>query len=716
MKRFLLLVALIAALGIIVFILILPLFQPSVKSPKNEALASEKVWQLDFGHNIPVDSALHKASVRYAGLVEEKSGGRVKITIHPAQELGNDHKMVEMARKGELDIILTPTAKMSVALPSIQYADLPFYFPKREDLYEMLDGEPGEMILNGLKDIGLVGVTFWENGFKHFTANSPLLLPDDFKGKKIRVMKSRIIMDQFRSFGATPIPIDFHSTKKALADGVVDGEENPLIAIVSMGFYKVQSDLTLSEHAYLGYVFSISSKTFEKLPSDIRTIMIQSAKEITPWEREETHKKEKELLGIIKNAGVNIHTLSKEERKEFAKKTAHIPKKFEEIIGSDIISKTEEMMLKKYGPSPQDEDHIIIAIDTDLSMETHVSGLAIKRGVELAVKEINEKGGLLGKKLYIIAKNHHGVTSQGIHNVKELTSRPDVAAIVGGLHSGVILAEMDIIQKSSMPYLIPWAAAAEVIDNGYKNNSIFRLSANDNTASEFIIKNALKKHKRPSIMVENSVWGRSNLEKMQNYLKSKNMKFSSVSVFNRGQKSFDLEFKNMMNSGSDSLIIVANPLEGGSIIEKMSSEVNKVPIFSHWGIIGGSFFKDHKKAIKSIDLEFFQTFSFYKNKRASALVKEYMKDYGVDSLKEIKAPAGLVQAYDIVHLLALAVKQAGTTEHSKVLKALENLPPYEGVMKKYEQAFSKNNHDALKSDEYHMAKFAKDGSIVPTSR
>lgn len=223
----------------------------------------ETIITLKMAHNLPKNSAMHEASILFAQNVKKSSHGKIQIEIYPNQELGSDYKMVELARNGKIDILLTPTAKMSVTLPAMQYADLPFLFPTKEDAYELLDGEPGKMILKKLDKIDLLGVTFWENGFKHFTANTPILNPEDFKDKKIRIMKSRIIMEQFDALGAQPIPIDFHATKKALEDKVVDGQENPLVAIVNMGFHKVQSHLTLSEHAYLPYVFSISKKSLK---------------------------------------------------------------------------------------------------------------------------------------------------------------------------------------------------------------------------------------------------------------------------------------------------------------------------------------------------------------------------------------------------------------------------------------------------------------------
>ncbi|MDH4945032.1 DctP family TRAP transporter solute-binding subunit [Sulfurimonas sp. C5] len=683
--------------------------------PTVQETLTDNTIHLKLGHNTPVDSALHEASVKFANEVKRKTKGEVIIDIFPAQQLGNDHQMVEMARNGDIDIILTPTAKMSVAVPSVQYADLPFYFPSREDVYAMLDGEPGEMILHNLKSIGLIGVTFWENGFKHFTANEPLLSPKDFQDKKFRVMKSRIIMEQFRAFGAEPVAIDFYSTKQALHDKVVDGQENPLVAIVSMGFYKEQSDLTLSEHAYLGYVLSFSEKTFSKLPQNIQMTLIETAKEITPWERDETHKREEKLLETIKHSGVQIHTISEKDRQEFAKRTAYIPQKYEAVIGSNIISKTKELLYNKYGANFKNDDHILIGIDTDISSDTKVAGLAIKRGAEIAVSEINAKGGVLGKPLEIIVKDHRALASKGIQNIEEFSHNKHLVAIIGGVHGAVISAELDTIEQLKIPFFIPWAATAGLVNNGYKDNYIFRVSANDNIAANFIAGYTLKKYKKPAIIVENSVWGRNNLKLMTQYCQEHNIKNITEIVFNRGQNNFKKEISQILDSQADALIMVANPFEASKILQELKARKKSLPVISHWGITSGNFFKENENLLKGLNLNVFQTFSFNNqlNTKAKHLLDSYKNKYLLSKKSPVQASVGIAQAYDIVYLLKLAIEKAGTTDKTKVKQALENLPKYEGAVKTYAPAFTEANHDALDGRDYYMAKYNSNGILVP---
>ena len=672
---------------------------------KSKQVEKQNIISLRFGHNTPVESALHQGALRFASLVENKTQGKVQIAVFPAQELGDDLQMVEMARNGELDIVLTPTAKMSIAVPSMQYADLPFYFPSRQDLYDMLDGEPGEMILNDLKPIGLYGVTFWENGFKHFTANTPLLSPDDFKDKNIRIIQSRIIQEQFESFGAHTITIDFHETKKALMDKVIDGQENPLVAIVSMGFHEVQTDLTLSEHAYLGYVFSFSEASLMKLPIDIRNVLIESAREVTPWEREETRKRETEFLKTIENAGVRIHTLAPKQRLAFSKLVAHIPEQFEPIIGVDVLSKTKELLYEKYGAFLNHEDHLLLGIDIDASMGGKLAALEIKRGVELAVSEINAQGGILSKPLVAVLKDHKIMPARGVRNIKEFASNPNLVAIIGGQHSAVVSEEIKSIQELKIPYVIPWAVAATLVENGYDENYIFRLSANDADASKFIAESARAENKKIAIMVENSLWGRENLVSMKKYLSTKAKSISHEVIYNRGQENFKSEIDALMASGAEVIILVADSFEGSKILQEVAKREEKITFISHWGIVAGDFFEENKKALQEIDLKFFQTFSFSKSKtqESQVLLQKYKERYRRAPLVD----HAVAQAYDATHVLALAIQKANSSEGVKVKAALEGGLVYDGALKRYNPVFKANNHEALSKEDYYMLEYFK---------
>lgn len=638
-----------------------------------------------------------------------RSHGRVEVKVFPAQQLGNDHQMVEMARNGELDILLTPTAKMSVPVPSMQYADLPFLFPSREDAYALLDGPPGQLLLEELKSINLVGVTFWENGFKHFTANRPLMSPDDFVDKRFRVMKSRIISEQFDALGSEVVPIDFHTTRAALKDGVVAGQENPLIAIVSMGFHEVQSHLTFSEHAYLGYVFSISQKTLEKLPQELGQLLIETAKDVTPWEREETQRREDKLLKEIEEAGVEIYRLSPEEKRVFAQKTAHIIREFEPVIGSNVVSKTQFYLRDKYELNQKDK--LAIGLNTDLSSGGKLGGLAIKRGIELALEEINQAGGVLGRELVLLPMDHRAIASKGVENVKILAQRDDVLAIFGGLHSAVVIEELATIHDLKIPYLVPWATAAQITDNGYEDNYVFRLSVNDRLAAGYLVDSALKRHQKLAVVVENSVWGRNNLALFRTHLYELGLSPKVEIVFNRGQKDFSDVLQRLNQAGADAVLLVANSVEATNFVTLLADSRLNLPIVSHWGLAGGSFFADTQGLHKKLDLSMLQTFSFDQPRPAvRALYERYQQNYPANG--SIHSAHGVAQAYDLTKLLALAIEQAEDLDRKKVKQALEHLPSYPGLIKTYAPAFSPNNHDALSAQDFYIVKLTEAGQLT----
>ena len=168
-----------------------------------------KAAEIAFGHGFMLETPHHKASLRFKELVEQRSGGRVKVNVFPAGQLGSAKDMFEGLQMGSQQIALLPTARISGFNPKLQLFDLPFLFPNREIAYKVFDGPVGDELLKTLERNKVVGMAFYEDGFKHFTCSKPISKPEDFKGTKFRTMESPIIMEQFRSLGANPTPIDF---------------------------------------------------------------------------------------------------------------------------------------------------------------------------------------------------------------------------------------------------------------------------------------------------------------------------------------------------------------------------------------------------------------------------------------------------------------------------------------------------------------------------
>lgn len=686
---------------------------PAVPVPANKVAPEARTLRL--GLNIAAGSALHEAAVRFADLVGKRSGGKLKITVHPDQRLGNDDQMLEMARDGRLDLVLTPTAKLSSAIPAMQYADLPFYFSGREELYAMLDGEPGQMLLSKMSAIGLVGLTFWENGFKQFTSNTPIHNPQDFAHLRIRTMKSRLIADQFETLGAQAIPIDFHATYQALADGAVDGEENPLVAIVGMRFYEVQKHLTLSNHAYLGYAFSASKRVFETLSPDMRDVIQSAARELTVWEREETARREDKFIETIRAAGVEIHTLSPEERQRFSKVLAPIADKFGFEVGYDLLAKTEELRYAKQEQTPGGHSPLLIGLDADLSSNGAQGGGAIYRGVQLAVEDINREGGLLGIPLRMIARDHAASPGIGRQNIEHFAAMPELLAVVGGIHTAVVTEELEDIHRLRIPYLISWSSGHGLTAHAYRPSYTFRVSLTDNDVGPFLLERALKSGGPVAVLLERSAFGRSSETVLKPLIEKLPAGSVEIGWATAGDADIEAKIDELARHGARVLIMIANPAVSGAIVQAMARKEKPLPILAPWGVTAGNFWEQQQAALQHVDLRFVQTVLVDDARNRPQLkefVARYRQRFGLGPDDPIPSPIGTLQAYDLTHLLARAVMQAKSTDREAIRAALETLRPYSGVMRDYNPAFTKERHDALNGLALHWARFDARGRIV----
>ncbi|KJU81959.1 extracellular ligand-binding receptor [Candidatus Magnetobacterium bavaricum] len=715
MKRHPVLVAgIVAVVATAVLLYLYPFGKPDSKAGK---VKEAKVYELSLGHNMSTDSAMHISVQRFADTVRDRTKGRVKINIFPAQKLGDDYAMIEMAMDGHLDILLSPTAKLSMVLPAMQYADIPFLFPQLEDVYAMLDGKPGALLLERLSKEGLVGAAFWGNGFKQFTTRKPVHSPKDFNGMNIRIINNDLISYQFTAFGARPVPIDFYKAYDALKNGEVDGQESTIAAIHALKFYEVLPNVTISNHGYLAYVFCFSKKTLEGLPDDIVQVLMATTKEVTSFERELVAKKEEEYIKVIKEAGVNVIYLNEQQRRDFQKITDHIIHKYSNVVGDDVIDLTHEYLKQKY--NHKEEDDIVIGLNADMSKGSAITGMAIKRGMELAVNELNAQGGVLGKKLSIVVMDHAVTGGRSEQNIRDFSQMKNLVAIMGGVHGLLIMGELEIIHKEKIIYLIPFAGTDKITNNSYNPNYVFRVSTNDAKAAPFLIQQALKRSKKIAFLLVNNEWGRENGRIMTDCLRESNLTPSAVEYFNMGEESMLQQLGRISDSDAKVLVVVALASDREAIVKGLALLKKKIQLFSVMTFTAGGYvFQDLADQQKNVDLSFIQTFSFLKpkNELTKRVLKEYMNTYNVSTPQEIPIPSATAHAYDLVHLLAMAINSAKTIDRLAVHNALEDIQHYKGLVKTYSPPFTKTRHDALDISDYFMATYDANGAILPTDK
>ena len=385
------------------------------------------------------------------------------------------------------------------------------------------------------------------------------------------------------------------------------------------------------------------------------------------------------------------------------------------------ITRTEATDEQVIG-DPGSEKKILIGLDAAMSGSLRQSGEAIKRGILIAIQEINSAGGVLGRELDLVYKDNRGIPARGQDNIEELADLQDLVAVIGGLHTPVALAQLEAIHRNKIIYLGPWAAGTPIVENGYQPNYVFRVSARDEYAGGYLIQQALKRGlRKPGLLLWRTGWGRSNHKAMTAAMLELDVDGAGVQWFNTGQRSLSDEIDRLIEAGADSLILVANAPEGLTAIQNMAarSPDKRIPIISHWGITGANIFKKEPSAFQAVDLSFLQTYSFLAPtsvSKAEKVFKAYCAHFwACGSMAEIVSPVGTAHAYDLVHILKRAIEAAGTTDRKKVRSALERLGRYEGLVRVYDPPFTQMRHDALDVTDFRMCRFDAAGYIIPVS-
>lgn len=364
---------------------------------------------------------------------------------------------------------------------------------------------------------------------------------------------------------------------------------------------------------------------------------------------------------------------------------------------------------------------IYIGLDADMSAVAKEGGLAIKRGALIAIDEINNNGGVLGRPLQLIEKDHRGNPARGVANIKSFGKTKDLVAVLGGVHTPVAMKELPEIHKQKIIYLDPWAAGTPIIDNGFDPNFAFRVSVRDAEAGKVLVAQAKKRGlTRLGLLLERTGWGRSNETSIIAAANNNGINIAGIEWFNWGQADLAKQISSLVDLEVDGFVLVSNAPEGASIAKHilLNTKAASLPILSHWGIAGGGFVKKlGLKELKKLDISVLQTYSFsnpFDLVKNQNVIKAYKRlfDPAVTAIN-MPAAVGVAHAYDLVHLLAKAIKKANSIDRSVVRSSLETIEAHNGLVKRYVNPFSKNRHDALFADDYIFANFDASGYLIP---
>ena len=281
-----------------------------------------KVHELTFAHVVRPTTPKGLAAEKFKELVEEKSEGKLKITIYPDSQMGADQEINEQVLSGTLDMNAPFFSTVTSFAPRFELFDLPYLFENEDQAFEALSGEVGDKLSGYLEEKNLKALGYWSGGFKQLTnSKKPIENVKDLSGLKIRVSQSPLLVTQFKAINAGGISVPFVDLYSALQTGTVDGQENPYANIASRKFYEVQDYMTISDHGFMGYAFFINQDKFNSLPEDLQAIVEDVSEEVMKEQWEIAKQKDQEYLDEIKESGMEISEFGPEEKKEFREAT-----------------------------------------------------------------------------------------------------------------------------------------------------------------------------------------------------------------------------------------------------------------------------------------------------------------------------------------------------------------------------------------------------------
>ena len=262
---------------------------------------------LRFAHTQPTADSHHAAALHFKERVEALTNGEVKISVHPAGELGNDPAVLEGVRLGTIDIGNTGNPFFTRFEPRLNALDLPYLFASYEHAYRVIDGPIGKNLIDGLEKHRMQPLAFWEIGFRNITnSRRAVHAPKDLEGLKIRTTPNPAHVQAFKIMGAIPTPMPFTEVYLALESGTVDGQENPLTIIYSNRFQEVQKHLSMTRHAYTVSITVMNQQKFRSLSEAHQKIVLDAAEEAAQFQRELNRKADTEALEAIRKAGVEV--------------------------------------------------------------------------------------------------------------------------------------------------------------------------------------------------------------------------------------------------------------------------------------------------------------------------------------------------------------------------------------------------------------------------
>jgi len=311
------------------------------------AAADVKPRLIRFGYGLNEESVQGRAARFLAQELEKVSDGKLKMKTFGSANLGSDEQMQGALAGGAQEMMVGSTAPLAGMVKEFGVFDLPFLFNSEKEADAVLDGPLGQDLLKKLEAKGLVGLVYWENGFRNMTnSKRPITRAEDLQGIKLRVMQNQIALGVFNTLGANAVPMPFSELFTALETRTVDGQENPITTIQSSKFYEVQPFLTITRHVYTPWVVLASKKWWDTLSPDEQKLIRQAAAASRDFERKDSRADSTKAMTTLEQAGMKINTVTPEEVARMRQKVQPVVDKYTQELGPELVRQLNDEIQK----------------------------------------------------------------------------------------------------------------------------------------------------------------------------------------------------------------------------------------------------------------------------------------------------------------------------------------------------------------------------------
>jgi len=311
------------------------------------ACAGAQAQEFKFATQNPKGHPIVVGMEKFAELVAAKSGGKMKVNLFPGGVLGSDQANVSGLQGGTLEIVSLNSGILASQAKEFGIYDFPFMFASPKEADAVVDGPFGKMMHQKLEAKGIVGLAYWELGFREITnSRRPINKVDDIAGLKLRVIPNAINVDWVKALGANPTPLAFPEVYAALDQKAIDGQENPLTVINANKFYEVQKHVALTNHQYNPQSVIFSKKVWDTLSDANKKILTDAALEAGKFQRQASRDAAGAALESLKKNGMQVTELSAAELAKFRDKMKPVIAKHSEVVGADTVKALEAELSK----------------------------------------------------------------------------------------------------------------------------------------------------------------------------------------------------------------------------------------------------------------------------------------------------------------------------------------------------------------------------------